>query len=143
MAGARFVVREASLAPEVGDLAEGLAEALGAPLRRRLQRALAGEDAEDAVATAEHISAAYREWKTQLVDRLAGDATVSAFSRGVTQAESGALLRWVVDDDGGPCPDCYDNALAGPTASGESYPTGQVHPPAHAGCRCLLVPANP
>ncbi|HSH58920.1 MAG TPA: hypothetical protein VK988_04615, partial [Acidimicrobiales bacterium] len=143
VAGTRFMVPEASLTPEVADLNEGLAEALGAPLRRRLQRCLAAEDAEDSAATAEHISAAYREWKTQLVDRLAGDATISAFSRGVAQVAPGALLRWVVDDDGGPCPDCYDNALAGATPSGDSYPTGQMHPPAHAGCRCLLVPANP
>ena len=32
-------------------------------------------------------------------------------------------------------------ALAGPTVKGEAYPTGQLHPPAHAGCRCLLVVA--
>ncbi|MEA2247481.1 MAG: hypothetical protein QOH46_2010, partial [Solirubrobacteraceae bacterium] len=23
---------------------------------------------------------------------------------------------------------------------GEPFPTGQLHPPAHLGCRCLLVP---
>lgn len=143
VAGARFMSPGASLVAEVGDLAEGLAETLVAPLRRRLQRGLAGENGEDATATAERISAAYREWKTQLVDRLAGDATIGAFSRGVAQTAPGALLRWVVDDDGGPCPDCHDNALAGSTASGDTYPTGQEHPPAHAGCRCLLVPANP
>ncbi len=143
VAGARYMSAGASLVPEVGDLAEGLAETLAAPLRRRLQRGLAGENGDDAAATAERISAAYREWKTQLVDRLAGDAAISAFSRGVAQVARGALLRWVVDDDGGPCPDCYDNALAGPTPSGDTYPTGQAHPPAHAGCRCLLVPANP
>ena len=64
---------------------------------------------------------------------------------GVAMAVFGATpdatpLRWVVDDDGGPCPDCDDNALAGPTPKGQPYPTGQPHPPAHAGCRCLLVP---
>lgn len=143
VAGARFMSPGASSVPEVDDLAEGLAETLVGPLRRRLQRGLAGENGDDAAATAERISAAYREWKTQLVDRLAGDATISAFSRGAAQVVPGALLRWVVDDGGGPCPDCYDNALAGPTASGDTYPTGQENPPAHAGCRCLLVPANP
>ena len=30
----------------------------------------------------------------------------------------------------------------GPVPSGEDFPTGHVHPPAHAGCRCLLAPAN-
>jgi hypothetical protein len=33
--------------------------------------------------------------------------------------------------------------LAGPTPKGQAYPTGQLHPPAHHGCRCLLVPAGP
>jgi hypothetical protein len=47
-----------------------------------------------------------------------------------------------VHDLGGPCPDCDDNALAGPTPRGEVFPTGQPHPPAHAGCRCLLVPVR-
>ncbi|MDQ3570803.1 MAG: DivIVA domain-containing protein [Actinomycetota bacterium] len=143
VAGARFVSPGASTSPDIGELADGLADSLVAPLRRRLQRVLAGENGEDPPATAERISASYREWKSQLVDRLAGDATISAFSRGTVQAAPGALLRWVVDDDGGPCPDCYDNALAGPTPSGVAYPTGQEHPPAHAGCRCLLVPASP
>ncbi len=143
VAGAHFISPEASLIPEIGDLAEGLAESLAAPLRRRLQRGLAGGDGDDATATAERISAAYREWKTQFVDRLAADATISAFSRGSAQAAPGAFLRWVVDDDGGPCPDCYDNALAGPTPSGDTYPTGQEHHPDNACCRCLIVPANP
>ena len=52
------------------------------------------------------------------------------------------MLRWVVDDDVAECPDCDDNALAGPVPSREAFPTGHPHPPAHAGCRCLLVPAN-
>jgi hypothetical protein len=25
---------------------------------------------------------------------------------------------------------------------GETFPTGQAHPPAHPGCRCLLAPAD-
>ena len=63
----------------------------------------------------------------------------SAFNRGVlTAAPNGTTFRWVFGDPG-PCPDCDDNSLAGPTAKGEPYPTGQHHPPAHAGCGCLLV----
>jgi len=30
--------------------------------------------------------------------------------------------------------------MAGPTPKGERYPTGQPHPPAHTGCRCLVLP---
>ena len=143
LAGAEFVSSGAAVKPDIGDLADGLAESLIGPLRRRLQQAMRGEDGEDPAAVAERVGAAYREWKSQRVDRLAGDAAVSAFSRGTAAAAPVATLRWVVDDEGGPCPDCHDNALAGPTPSGQTYPTGQQHPPAHAGCRCLLVPAGP
>ena len=65
-----------------------------------------------------------------------------AFARGAYAAyPAGASLRWVVDDEA-PCPDCDDNALAGAVTKGQSYPTGQVHPPAHPGCRCLLLPVR-
>jgi hypothetical protein len=65
---------------------------------------------------------------------------VAAHERGGFLARpEGTPLRWLVDDEG-PCPDCEDNALAGPTPRGERFPTGQLHPPAHLGCRCLLTP---
>ena len=49
-----------------------------------------------------------------------------------------AMLEWVPADPGR-CPDCDDNALE-PTLKGKAFPTGQQHPPAHPGCRCLVVP---
>lgn len=51
-------------------------------------------------------------------------------------------MRWIVEDTDGPCPDCDDDALAGELPKGEAFPTGQHHPPAHSGCRCLLVPGR-
>jgi hypothetical protein len=51
---------------------------------------------------------------------------------------NGKELRRVAAEEG-QCPDCDDNALE-PTVKGEAFPTGQPHPPAHPGCRCLLVP---
>lgn len=141
-AGVEFIAPGSNVAPDIADLVDGLAESLIGPLRRRLQQAMRAEDGDDPATLAEPIGAAYREWKAQRIDRLAGDAAISAFSRGTAAAVPGAALRWVVDDDDGQCPDCDDNALAGPTPVGEAYPTGQQHPPAHAGCRCLLVSAN-
>jgi hypothetical protein len=83
----------------------------------------------------------YREWKVQKVERLAVHYLIAAHERGGFLAHpEGTPMRWLVDDDG-PCPDCDDNALAGPTPRGEAFPTGQLHPPAHLGCRCLLAPA--
>ncbi|HEV3400878.1 MAG TPA: hypothetical protein VG078_03570, partial [Acidimicrobiales bacterium] len=84
-----------------------------------------------------------RQWKVDQVEAAARHHVVSAFSRGVFAATpEGASLRWVVDDDG-PCPDCDDNALAGGVPKGQPFPTGQTHPPAHVGCRCVLVVADP
>jgi hypothetical protein len=51
----------------------------------------------------------------------------------------GLVGQHVASDDGGPCPDCDDDALAGPTRKGDAFPTGQLHPPAHPGCRCVLA----
>jgi hypothetical protein len=129
-----------------------LATDLVAPLRERLERALHdrddGDDGEEPEADssqplAERLSASYRQWKVDQVEAAARHHVVSAFSRGVFAATpEGASLRWVVDDDG-PCPDCDDNALAGGVPKGQAFPTGQTHPPAHVGCRCVLVAADP
>jgi hypothetical protein len=123
-----------------GKWAQALADELVGGLRDRVSRSLAaageGDDAADA---ADSLGAAYRQWKTERIDQIARHHLAVAFNEGVLAGSpDGATLRWVFGD-GGPCPDCDDNALAGPTPKGESYPTGQRHPPAHAGCGCLLV----
>lgn len=136
---------DAGATVEVADLAGELADSLAGPLRGRLEQALqaADDEGEDEATAVERIGMAYREWKAQRIERLAGDQVVAAFTRGTFLATPDAApLRWVVSDLDGPCPDCDDNALAGPTPRGEAYPTGQPHPPAHAGCRCLLAPAS-
>jgi DivIVA domain-containing protein len=115
------------------------------PLRQRVERVVegAGAEGDDALAVADGVSAAYRQWKSEQVERIARHTAVAAFSTAALAATpDGARLRWVVDDDG-PCPDCDDNALAGAVPRGEAFPTGQRHPPAHVGCRCLLVRTGP
>jgi DivIVA domain-containing protein len=123
-------------------LTDGMASAVVDPLRRRLEEVLGEGSESDPTALAESIGGAYREWKTHRIEQAATDHVAGAFAAGAFSATSdGARLRWVVDDVDGPCPDCDDNALAGALPKGEAYPTGQAHPPAHPGCRCLLVPA--
>jgi len=120
--------------------AQGLADELVGGLRERIARSVAsaGESAEDSDA-ADSLGAAYRQWKTERVEQIARHHLAAAFNGGVLAGlPDGSALRWVFGDSG-PCPDCDDNALAGPTAKGDPYPTGQRHPPAHAGCGCLLV----
>jgi len=134
-----------TVAVAVDDLAGHLAGELASTVRSRVERVLdeAAADDLDLATTSERIGAVYREWKTQRVERLASYWTVAAYSRGTFVATpEGTPLRWIVDDDA-PCPDCDDNALAGATPRGRAFPTGQHHPPAHAGCRCLVTPVAP
>jgi hypothetical protein len=126
---------------DLDDLAADLASAVVEPLRRRLEQALTEGRDDDPAVLVESLGAAYREWKTQRIEQTAADYIASAFARGAFAATpEGTPLRWLVEDVNGPCPDCDDNALAGDLAKGEPFPTGQRFPPAHAGCRCLLVP---
>jgi hypothetical protein len=69
--------------------------------------------------------------------------TAAAYAQGAYGATTdGEELRWVVDRSTEACPDADDNALAGPVGKGEPFPTGDRCPPAHPGCRCLVVPAK-
>jgi hypothetical protein len=129
--------------PDLDDLAATLAAAIVDPLRARLERAFIDGYDDDPAVLAESLGAAYREWKTQRIEQTAADHVATAFARGAFASTPEATpLRWLVEDVEGPCPDCDDNALAGGLPKGEPFPTGQQYPPAHAGCRCLLVPVR-
>jgi DivIVA domain-containing protein len=123
------------------ETAEALAIEVADDVRTRLRRAVDHAGSDDELLT-EAVSAAYREWKTAKAEPVARHFAAAAYAAGAFRASSGLTLRWVVDPAEGGCPDCDDNALAGPTPSGEAFPTGQLHPPAHAGCRCLAVPVS-
>ena len=87
------------------------------------------------------VRAVYREWKTQHIDDQLDDVFRLAYGAGALAAASaGTRLCWMVDPHGPACPDAEDNALAGPVAAGDAFPTGHTLAPAHAGCRCLLAP---
>ena len=119
-----------------------LSTSVVAPLRERLGASLeqidASTPADTEIAVAQSLGARYREWRGEPLEGALGDAMAVAWSRGVYDtAPDGARLRWVPAVVG-KCPDCDDNALE-PTVKGSDFPTGQPHPPAHPGCRCLLV----
>nr|MDA8046964.1 hypothetical protein [Actinomycetota bacterium] len=134
--------RDAPVEVDVADLATECGSSIVDALRRRLEQAIDSAAGEDQAVLVESVGAAYREWKTQRIERLAGDVLSAAFARGTWRAApDDAWFRWVVDDADGPCPDCDDDALAGTIPKSEAFPTGQHHPPAHSGCRCLLVPS--
>ena len=127
-------------------LAHELAESVVGPLRKRLMDGEELDGAEESVVT-EHVGSAFREWKGERVERLAGDNVVAAFSLGslAVAGSSGTGVEWIAiaATDESPCPDCEDNGLNGALGAGEEFPTGHTHPPAHPGCRCLLAPITP
>jgi cell division septum initiation protein DivIVA len=123
-----------------------LAATLVTPLRERLATTLAGVVAQGPYESsaelhrelASAVGARDREWRAADLEARLGDTLAAAYARGAFDgAPSGAHLRWVTDA-GQRCPDCEDNSLE-PTVKGQSFPTGQPHPPAHPGCRCLVV----
>jgi DivIVA domain-containing protein len=147
-AGASFLGADSGR-PDVDALAgiaHELAESVVGPLRKRLIGDEGLEGAEESVVT-EHVGSAFREWKGERVERLAGDHVVAAFSLGslAVAGSAGTGLEWmaIAAPDESPCPDCEDNGLNGAQDAGEEFPTGHTHPPAHPGCRCLLVPSTP
>jgi hypothetical protein len=119
-----------------------VAEELVGPLRERLERCVVeGDGVNDAVT--KRIRGVYREWKTQRIDEQLDDTFRLAYCQGALVAlGAGTAVTWEVDPDGPPSPDCEDNGLAGPVASGEAFPSGHVSPPMHPGCRCLLLRAD-
>ncbi|HLW45605.1 MAG TPA: DivIVA domain-containing protein [Acidimicrobiales bacterium] len=128
--------RQSKSAPDqraVEEVSGELASTVTTLLRRRLE----GGEIPDA---AERIGAAYREWRGERIERLAEDSAVEAFSRGVLAGAGKRSVRWSRSEVGPGCADCEDNALAGSVVAGEEFPTGHRHPPAHAGCRCLVLP---
>jgi DivIVA domain-containing protein len=123
------------------ELVDEIAKVMVDPWRRRLVAAIDGAG-EDSDAITQRLGARYREYKGKELDAALGDALAAAWARGTFDAApEGSLLRWVPAEVGR-CPDCDDNALE-PTARSEPFPTGQLFPPAHPGCRCFLALAEP
>lgn len=77
----------------------------------------------------------------------ADEVAVTETSRAVNEAarrvyeHAGiATARWLSENDTRVCPVCDRNEAAGPVLLGHPYPSGDVAPPAHPRCRCVLLP---
>ncbi len=123
------------------DLVADAADTVALPLRERLVHAIDSGVDGDAGGLVERIGARYREWKNQSLEATLGEALATAWNRGVYDAVPDDAVLWWVPLVTGRCADCDDNALE-PTVKGKQFPTGQALPPAHPGCKCLLVPAD-
>ena len=89
----------------------------------------------------DRVGAAYREWRGERIERLVGDHALAAFSAGVL---AGAGASRAALGPGGGAPGLRRLRRQRPGRRGgaraSEFPTGHRHPPAHAGCRCLVVP---
>ena len=85
----------------------------------------------------------YRTWKTERIDSHVDDIACSSYSHGAYLAlEPGSRITWMAEPDTNCCSECEDNSLGGSVVRGDDFPTGHSHPPAHAGCRCLVCPVQ-
>jgi cell division septum initiation protein DivIVA len=110
------------------------------PLREKIQRAVEQSNG-DREEMSNLIRSVYREMKMQRVEQQVSDIVRMAYSRGAYLVlDQGTQVCWMVDPNGPSCADAEDNSLAGSTDLGSEFPTGHIHPTAHAGCRCLIAP---
>ncbi len=110
------------------------------PLREKIQRAVEQSDG-DKDEMSNLIRSVYREIKMQRVEQQVSDIARMAYSHGAYLVlDQGTKVCWMVDPNGPSCADAEDNSLAGSTDLGSEFPTGHIHPTAHAGCRCLIAP---
>lgn len=85
----------------------------------------------------------YRKWKMSGIDEHVDDAACAAYNAGAyLSLEPSTGIHWLVDAGSPCCGDCADNSLAGTVTKGQPFPTGDMHPMAHTGCRCLIGPAS-
>jgi len=85
----------------------------------------------------------YRKWKMTGIDEHVDDVACAAYNAGAyLSLEPSTAIHWLVDAESACCGDCADNSLAGAVTKGEKFPTGDMHPMAHTGCRCLIGPAS-
>lgn len=133
-------LRKAEGRHAVAEATEKLGVWLVQPLRDRLERCVS-EGGGDNAAITKKVRAVYRECKTRHIDEQLDDVIRVAHGRGLLGAlELDTPVVWTPDTRHEVCADCDDNRLAGAVAAGQPFPTGQVSPPAHPACRCMLVP---
>jgi hypothetical protein len=142
MAAAKGAAKSAKVTDVIPTVDVLIGVQLVKPLRDRLAKAIE-QNGTDRVAMAKALRGVYRQWKSQHIDEQVDDIACLSYSRGFfAGVKPGTQVCWMVDPNGPECPDAEDNSLAGSIALGKEFPTGNLHPLAHAGCRCLLAPVQ-
>ena len=134
----RRVTQKAIAAHAVSAIAAGLVAGF-----REDARIAIGEAEGDREVLLGLIRDVYRSWKTERIDSHVDDIACSSYSHGAYLAlEPGSKITWMAEPDTNCCSECEDNSLGGSVVRGDDFPTGHSHPPAHAGCRCLVAPVQ-
>ena len=142
MAAAKGAAKSAKVTDVIPTVDVLIGVQLVKPSRDRLAKAIE-KNGTDRVAMAKALRGVYRQWKSQQIDEQVDDIACLSYSRGFfAGVKPGTQVCWMVDPNGPECPDAEDNSLAGSIALGKEFPTGNLHPLAHAGCRCLLAPVQ-
>jgi DivIVA domain-containing protein len=128
---------------EITEISRQLAIEIVDPIRRRMEVTLASAS-DEPTSLSEAVNAGFRDWRASRLDEVAEEYGHRVFSRAIVSASRSrkVKLAWLVDDKGASCPDCDDNALAGPIIAGSLFPTGHSHPPIHPACHCVLLPVR-
>ena len=125
---------------------EGVARIIVSDLLRQLHervRAALERHVDDRDAIIGEVRSTFKQARSETLTTVVTDVAHFAYARGVfTACDTASKVCWVVDANGPACADAQDNALAGAIRHGEAFPTGQLHPLAHDGCRCLVIPAD-
>lgn len=136
-------VAEDGIRPVTAQLRVSLGGELTAALRGTLQ---AGLDADEpAPVLSERVGRVFRDLRGDVVEELAEEALVRAYSHGlvaVWQHLDVDRVAWVLAEEQR-CPErrCRTNASEAPVAPGEEFASGHAVPPAHRACGCALAPA--
>ena len=122
-------------------VAKSIANGLVARFRQDVLVAI-GEAEGDRQILSALIRDVYRSWKMTGIDEHVDDVVCAAYNSGAfLSLEPTASIVWQVDPKNACCGDCADNSLAGSVTKGSEFPTGDTHPMAHPGCRCLIAPS--
>ena len=120
---------------DISSVVDAVSRDVGSSIRDRVGELLEDEDGVD-----QRIRSAFREWRRERADEVAGVSVASAFNLGVLSLLSdGARVEWMRRD--GQCghPDCAENASADGVVVGGEFPSGHTNAPMGPGCRCLVV----
>lgn len=122
-----------------GALTHEISASLEATLRAGI------EADEDATSLSERVSEVFRDLKGPVAEATVEAGLVRTYELGVHDRwrQAGIGKRtWVLGEEPR-CPEnrCRGNADEGPVSLDEPFPSGEVVPPAHPGCTCVVAPA--